>query len=406
MIPAAEAEARARSILADAWIMRERLEFTLPPSGLEVEPGDAIILNDLGADRHYRVTEINDGADRAMELVRVSPGVYEAPVGAAIFTPPPPVSVFSAPVWEVMDLPLFRDDADPAAPWLAAFADPWPGGVAFYRASGESAPALTGTAPIPAVMGRLNAALGAGVSGRWDRRSIDVALSFGALSSREEEDILSGANAVAIESAAGGWEICQFQNADLLANGDWRLSNLLRGQAGTETQAEAGAAVGARFVLLTPAVTQAAFSAAHRGLAFEWSAGPDGDIPGTENFTERQLTMTARGLKPFSPVNLRAAKEGGDIRLSWIRRTRLGGDSWEGEVPLSETSERYVVRIFDGANEVRNIETQTPDYLYTAADIAADFGPGGPGASLTFSIAQLSDAVGEGAERKGSVNVV
>jgi len=108
---------------------------------------------------------------------------------------------------------------------------------------------------------------------------------------------------------------------------------------------------------------------------------------------------------PLAPVHLRAAKEGGDIRLSWARRTRTGGDSWEGEVPLGETFERYAVTIFNGATPVRTIETGSADYLYTAADITTDFGAPGPGAALTFAVAQISDAVGEGLEGKGAVKL-
>lgn len=99
------------------------------------------------------------------------------------------------------------------------------------------------------------------------------------------------------------------------------------------------------------------------------------------------------------------AKAGGDIALSWTRRTRAGGDSWEGDVPLSEASERYRLRIFDGANELRSVEMTTPDYLYAAADILADFGAPGPGAAITFSVAQISDAVGEGVIRQENVKV-
>ena len=97
VMPPAEAEARARSVLADAWVMRDTLSFSLPPSALDLEPGDAVILNDLGTDRRYRITEIDDAVERRVELVRVSPSVYEAPVSAARFGTPADVQVFSAP---------------------------------------------------------------------------------------------------------------------------------------------------------------------------------------------------------------------------------------------------------------------------------------------------------------------
>ncbi len=406
VIPAAEAEARARSILADAWVMRETLSFALPPSALSVEPGDAVIINDLGAERYYRITEIDDGPTRDCALVRVAPAVYNAPASSATYAIPASVGVFSAPLWALMDLPLFRDGDNAAAPFFAAFSDPWPGGAALYRSAGERAPSLVGFAQTRSVMVRIKTALASAGSGRRVFAPLDVRLHFGTLASREDEDFFAGAGAFAVKADNGGWEVCQFQNAELLENGDWRLSGLLRGQAGTEMEALAGAGIDARFVLLNRAVTQIEFAASSRNIAFDWQAGPDGDLPGTENFTSESLTMSARGLMPLSPVHLRAKAEGGGIRLSWIRRTRSGGDSWEGEVPLSENYERYRVSIYDGETPVRTVETTAPDYLYSSADITDDFGAPFTGDVIAFAVAQISDAVGEGVEASGSVALV
>ncbi|WDI32145.1 glycoside hydrolase/phage tail family protein [Hyphococcus flavus] len=405
VIPAAEAEARARSILADAWVMRESLEFSLPPSALAIEPGDAIILNDLGSERRYRILEIDDANARDCSLVRVSPSVYDAPSGPSIFTPPADVNVYAAPVWALMDLPLLSGANDAGAPWLAAFADPWPGGVALYRSSGEAAPSLAGLAPARAVMGRLETALPPAGAGRFIERSVEVRLLFGALSSKAQEDVFAGANAFAVQSDSGAWEVCQFRDAVLKPSGAWELSGLLRGQAGSEAEALAGAGIGARFVLLTPSVTQVEFNLAQRGLAFDWQAGPEQDLPDTENFTAQSLAINARGLEPLSPVHLRARRQGSDIAISWIRRTREGGDTWEGEVPLGEQSERYSLTIYDGENLVHEVETTTPSYVYASADITTDFGGPYTDPAITFAVAQISDAVGAGAERKESVTL-
>jgi hypothetical protein len=134
-----------------------------------------------------------------------------------------------------------------------------------------------------------------------------------------------------------------------------------------------------------------------RGLSFDWSAGPADDLPSAATFRTQTFTATARGLAPLSPVHLRASETaGGDIALTWIRRTRIGGDSWEGEdVPLGEAYERYRIEIYDGANLVRSAQTTAPAFTYAAAMIAGDF----PGARppLTIRVAQLSDLVGAGA---------
>ena len=404
VITGAEAEARARSILADAWVMRETLELSLPPSALAAEPGDAIVVNDLGAERFYRIADIADGAERRAELVRVSPAVYDAPVGAGLAPRAAPAPVYAAPAWEAFELPLLREGDDPAGPWFAAFSDPWPGGAALYRDAGEGSPVLAAVAPARAVMGRLVNALPPAGAGRWVHAPLAVRLSYGTLSSREAADIFAGANVFAVQSDNGAWEVGQFRDSVLQTDGSWRLSALLRGQAGSEAEAAAGADAGARFVLLSPAVAQAVFPSHLRGIAFDWSAGPEADLPGTANFSGKTLTFGARGLRPLSPVHLRAAREAGGVRVSWVRRTRTGGDSWEGEVPLGEAYERYRVSVYDGAALVRIVETDAPGYFYTDAEMEADFGPGGP-ASFAVGAAQLSDAVGAGVEARVSVSL-
>ncbi|MEL7489093.1 MAG: glycoside hydrolase/phage tail family protein [Pseudomonadota bacterium] len=398
VIPQAEAEARARSILADAWVMRERAVFSLPPSRAALEPGDAVEFETDGAQRRYRITDVTDAGVREIEAVRVSPSVYEAPVGALAVKAPPTLPVYGAPIWTLMDLPLLRDDDDPAAPTFAAFADPWPGAAALYRDPGGGTPVAAGRASVAAVMGRLDAPLPSAPSGRWINQSVTVSLTSGGLASRSVEDIFAGANLMAVQSASGAFEVFQFRDATLVEPGQWRLSHLLRGQAGTDAEALAGAAAGARTVLLTRALSQPAFNADLRGASFTWSAGPEGDAPGTETYTEKNLVLTARGLRPLSPVHLRARPDNGGFALQWIRRTRIGGDSWESEAPLGEVTERYQVTIYDGAAPVRTVETTAPRYAYAAADAAADFGAAP--ASLAFGVRQWSDRVGWGDEAR------
>ena len=252
-------------------------------------------------------------------------------------------------------------------------------------------------------MGRLKTTLPPGASGRCDCRYTDIHLSFGTLSSRSDEDVFAGANLLAVESLNGAFEVLQFQSAQLQPNGHWRLSNFLRGQGGSEAEALAGAAENARIILLTPALRQASFPIDLRGLMMDWQAGPEKDIPGTANFSKKNFTVEGRGLMPLAPVHLRAEKTGEEIKLKWIRRTRHNGDSWEGEVPLNERDERYVVTIFDGNRQRRRIETNAPEYFYSAAEISTDFGAAGPGAGFSFRVAQLSDAVGEGFVAKGGI---
>jgi hypothetical protein len=106
-------------------------------------------------------------------------------------------------------------------------------------------------------------------------------------------------------------------------------------------------------------------------------------------------TPSAVALRPLSPVHLRARRAAAGVTLSWIRRTRRDGDSWDAiEVPLGEDVEAYVIEVLDGTSVKRTLGTASPSVLYAAADELADFGT--PQATLAVRVAQLSASVGRG----------
>ncbi|WP_313576629.1 hypothetical protein, partial [Brevundimonas sp.] len=99
---------------------------------------------------------------------------------------------------------------------------------------------------------------------------------------------------------------------------------------------------------------------------------------------------------PWRPAHLRAVKEGGGWRLSWLPRVRLGGDGWEGE-PVEVDPRRFRVRVLDGAVERRAWEVEGLAAVYGAAEAAADF-PSGLGAGVRVAVAHWGDGYGWGTE--------
>lgn len=395
-----QALAIAESLVQDAWAARERARFVLPPSALALEPGDMITLRLGGRDYPLRLTETREGVAKEVTALSIEPEVF-APAPAPRRTrPPPPVVVFGQPTAIFLDLPLMRGDENPVAGWLAADADPWPGAIAFYRSPAATGFTLNAAAPARAVHGTTLFDVWSGPLWRRDRVNVlRVTLAQGALGSVSEPAWLNGANLAAIENADGEWELLQFETATLVAADTYDLAGLLRGQFGTEGAMRDPVAAGARFVLITPALVQAAMTAADVGLVYNWKVGPASRPLDDPAYLDASHAFSGLGLRPYAPVHLRGRRDPatGDWTLSWIRRTRLGGDSWEGlEVPLAEEAERYRLEILaaPGGAVLRTVELTEPSYLYTAAAQTSDFGA--PQWNIPMRVAQVSPVYGPG----------
>lgn len=390
--------------LFEAWAARERASFALPPSRLALEPGDALSLTIDGRSRLLRITEVGEHGSRDIEARGLDPDIYS---GAVPTVRPSsgggPTVVVGQPLVVFLDLPLLRGDEPPYAGYVAAAQNPWPGAIAFYRSPESANFRLVAKVPAPAVTGVTLDPLPPAGTSRYDRAStVRVKLDQGALASVTELALLAGANAGAIENADGGWEVLQFQSAILIAASTYELSLFLRGQSGSEAAMRAPLAAGARFVLLDACVTTIDLAPGEIGLDYTWRCGPANRDIGNPSFVEVTHAFTGRGLTPLSPVHVRGARAGGDLTVSWVRRTRIGGDSWDSvDVPLAEETERYEIDILDGTTIKRTLASITPSITYTAAQQTADFGA--PQPSIDLAVYQLSTVVGRGTPRAATV---
>lgn len=160
---------------------------------------------------------------------------------------------------------------------------------------------------------------------------------------------------------------------------------------------------GARFVLIDGALTRVTQTIDEIGLPFNWKVGPTSRNIGDPSYLQVSHAFRGEGLKPLSPVHVRGERDsGGSLSLSWTRRSRSGGDTWEtAEVPLVEASERYEVDILDGTTVKRTIATTGHSAAYPAADQIADFGS--LQGLLDIRVCQLSEMAGRGAARAARV---
>ena len=388
----AEAVAIAERWMAEARVGRDTARFALPRSQSALGAGDIVDLN--GA--HYRIDRIEQSDAQLIEAVRVDPNVYEpttvtAPVRS--WTPFVPV----LPVYPLfLDLPLLTGSEVDHAPYAGAAAAPWPGPVAVWSAASDDGYVLNKTLDQPAVIGVTETELLASHPGRWDRgAALRVRIESGAISSATELAVLSGANVAAIgDGSAANWEVFQFTKATLVAPKTYEISLRLRGQAGSDGIAPVAWPVGSTIVLVSAALQKIDLPLSARGLPRYYrigSAAKGYDNPAT---VLRIDAFDGIGLRPYPVAHLKVAgASGADLAVSWIRRTRIDGDSWQSpEVPLGEVSESYTVRVLQGAVIKREVTVATAAWTYTSVQQTADAVSG----TISIGVAQNSERFGAG----------
>jgi hypothetical protein len=403
VLDAEQAAEIAEVWLFEAWAARERAQFTLPPSRLGLEPGDAVSLAASGRMHLLRITGIGEHGGRDIEALSLDPDLY-AGAPTAIRERGGSVAIIAGQPFVIfLDLPLLRGDEPPAAGYAAAAQSPWPGPIAIYRSPETAGFQLKAVASAPATTGVTLDPLSAGPTSRFDRAtSLRVRLDTGTLASATDLALLGGANLAAIQNDDGEWEVLQFLSAVLTAPATYTVSGFLRGQGGSEHAMRSSLAPGARFVLLDGALARIDMTEDELGLAFSWRCGPASRDLGSPNYVQLAHTFRGEGLKPLSPVHIRGTRVSGDLNLAWLRRTRNGGDSWDTvDVPLGEAEERYEVDILEGATVKRTLTATTPAATYTVAQQTADFGA--PQSSVALRICQVSATRGRGTPREATV---
>jgi hypothetical protein len=332
-----------------------------------------------------------------MEARGLDPEVYDRVAAPERIAPQLPPVASGAPLVYLLDLPLLSGDESINAGTIVAAQSPWPGALAVYQSPDVTGFQLKAIVNAASVIGETVTALPSGPVSRIDHgHKLTVRIGNGQLTAATELQMLNGSNVAALRNSSGAWEVVQFITATLLAPQTYELSGLLRGQAGTEGAMQPILAAGSPFVLLGNASARVELTASQVGLPLNWRVGPVAKDIGSSNYTSVTHAFSGLAARPLSPVHVRGRRAGGDLTLSWIRQTRMGGDNWATtDVPLAEDSERYDVDILAGAVVKRTLTTTSTGVTYTAAMQTADFGTAP--ASVSVRVCQISATWGRGA---------
>ena len=409
VMPPAQARRQADVLLHEAWMARETGSLGLPPSMYRLDPGDVVRLPvpDRGNPMDLRLNSVNYRGWLELEGSRHDATIYDGPTYESPGGLVTVSSSYGPALLEFMDLPLLTgEEPKPWAPRLVAYQRPAPTAVNVFRSVPDADDFLLNTAVSPrGAIGELTGPLSSGPTAVWDEvNTVSVRLySTDVMPSVTEESVFAGRNALAVQTPSGAWEVLQFRQAELTGTRSYALTGLLRGQLGTEGDMAAETPAGARVCFIDASELSVLQSTqSQRTLPFDYRYGPSSKpISDFTYKTEGPLTFRGIGLRPYSPVHLAVRRDvaSGDLAMTWIRRTRYGGDDWDLEsVPLNEERELYTLEVLDapGGNVLRTV-TGLPQasFVYTAAMQVADWGA--VRAQVTVRVYQISATFGRGA---------
>ncbi len=331
-----QAKALAEYILSQAQEQNETIKFQLPPSELNFETGDVIKF--AGQSSNYIIEQIDTDFARTVLAIKTQGNL---PAVNNVATP----ETLSDPIWVlppnafVLDIGDIKSDGTRQGVLVGAENI---SGRVLARA-GNIEQELRYSVKVGVLLSDLPASK---VIGRFDyANSFEIKIKAD-IASLPVNEVLAGGNIFAVKSDIG-WEIIQAAKIEFLGNDIYRLSNLLRGQIGTEKNAANLIMAGAEIVIIDDAWRDIAINNDLRGsnidIVFEASGRANEEIV--------SFDYQAIYLRPLSPVHLDAKIAGDNLAIKWIRRTRIGGDDWAAmEVALGEEREVYEIRFASNNN--------------------------------------------------------
>jgi hypothetical protein len=281
----------------------------------------------------------------------------------------------------VVDLPGFDTNVAAEPLIYAAAAGPSPGWrrAALLTSVDDGASwQEAGSTAAPATMGRAITRLNAGTASGVDRvNTVDIVLlnPWMQLEQTDFDGLIAGRNLALL-----GQEIIQFEKAEWIAPGHYRLSGLLRGRRGSEW-AMAEHHIDDPFLLIeAESLKQLPISAGVTRINVNAFGVGDGEYGAA---FEQALAPIAQSLRPLSPVHLDMKRVEQNLIFTWIRRSRSGW-SWLERVdaPLAEEQERYTVTVKPSQGPASIVITEMPSLNLALSDL-----PQGT-SSLTISVVQ------------------
>jgi len=374
-------------LLFNAWQERTTFSMKLPPEYEYLDPTDVVTVTENGNTHVLRITGMRVGEYIELDAVSEEPSTYTSTatgferVGSQSLAGAGPTNATT------LDIPLLRNQDNSSGFYVAAsgFTNGWNGAVWYSSNDAGTTYAQEAVLDRSATQGLVQSTLNTdSLASVIDYAStVTVNLGTGSLSSITDAQLLDGVSNAAAIGDDGRWEIVQFKNATLNADGTYTLDTFVRGRKGTEW-AIALHEDFETFVLLNTNLSRQNLNTDEIGVSRYYKAVTFNKLIDTT--PEIEFTLNAISLKPYAPAHLEATDNGdGTFTATWIRRDRMSGE-WRDlvDVPMSEQTESYRVIVERSGSQISStdVSSETASVTAQAADV--------------IKVAQVSAIVGAG----------
>lgn len=385
--------------LADKTLYLERLSritygFSLPRTHLKYDPGDILPMLINGVTVNLLITDVAYDPRGMITLKAVENDIdlYDLSTNLPASLPRPPVQRIAPPsTFYNLNIPYLSDaDIGMTTALVALDKQNWTGASLFASYDNgityaPIVPTLTGTRIGTAATILPNAGIDV-LDYTSTLQVYPLAGQVGTIEPITILEMLNGKNTILL-----GDEVLRFADADLQLDGSYILSVFQRGVRGTENHTSTHVADETAYLL-----DNKTSLSAEVGRPFLIKALSFGSYDTLASVSPVSVSPLGVGLRPYAPCQVTGSRASGDLTINWQRRDRINAE-WRGagEIPMSESIEKYEIDIYNVNTVVRTITViSAKTTVYTSAQQVTDFGSAQ--SAIKMRLYQISSVVGRG----------
>ena len=355
VIPTYKAKQIAETLLYSIWNERTIYNFKLPQKYIYLNPADVITLNVNNIDLVLRITNIILNKDNTVEIeaIKCNNYLYNAIKEEENYSDIKTIITNSKTNIKIFELPPIKNIDVPEVYFATnGIDDQWKGCGIYSAKSGSNNFNIINENRVNSLVGVCLNTLGNARPYYFDYKNelyvyFANNINTGGLETLNMFDFLDNGNLALV-----GEEIIQFKKAELQNDGSFKLSELLRGQYGTEDYINTHSS-NETFIFLNNGLISNTYTNNDINISYDYKAVTLNDS--LDNSTDKTFKIVGKNLIPYKPVHVKILNNVNGYKITWETRLKGSYTLKDGEEIIE--NKKYLVSIYSGTSLIRSAKT-------------------------------------------------